>query len=75
MLMLRDVLNALPLEYERVNGTATGDFDVSDLVNNPAANGVCRVLSLSFGEQAGDLILRDLGALGDDVADPLLIGK
>ena len=31
--------NALALEYQRDYGTAHGDLNVLDLVNNPAANG------------------------------------
>jgi hypothetical protein len=43
--------NALALEYQRDYGTAHRDLNVSDLVNNPHANGVCRVFGLCFQEQ------------------------
>ena len=40
--------NALALEYQRDYGTARGELNILDLVNNPAANGKCRVFGLSF---------------------------
>ena len=39
----RPTLDALSLEYQRDYGTARGDLNIADLMNNPAANGVCRV--------------------------------
>lgn len=36
--------DALALEYQPDYGTAFGDLDVFDLMNNPSANGVCSVL-------------------------------
>jgi len=41
-------LDALALEYQGNYGTARGDIDISDLVNNPLFNGKCRILSLGF---------------------------
>lgn len=52
--------NGLALEYQRDYGTAHRDLDIADLVNNPAANGVCRVLGLGFQEQPVDLFARQL---------------
>jgi hypothetical protein len=51
-------LDGLALEYERDYGTASGNLSISDLVNNPAANGICRVFGLSPTKQLGDLIPR-----------------
>ena len=44
--------NALALEYQRDYGTAHGDLNVFDLVNNPAANGKCHVFGLSLSKQS-----------------------
>jgi hypothetical protein len=51
--------NALALEYQRDYGTAHGDLNILDLVNNPAANGKCRVFGLSFSEQRTDILFSD----------------
>ena len=72
-LRLGEQPNALAFEYQRDCGTALGDLQVSDLVNNPTANGVCRVLHLSFSEEITHLVLADRRPLGDDRADPLLV--
>lgn len=37
--------DALALEYKRDYGTARRNLDITNIVNNPAANGLCRVLS------------------------------
>lgn len=49
-------LDALSLEYKRVNGSARGNLDVTNLVNNPAANGVTSVLGPSLEEEIADLL-------------------
>ena len=66
-------LNGLPLEYERNYGTAGRDLDVSNLINNPAASGKCRVFGLGFEEQLGDVFPANLGAVLNDGANALLI--
>ena len=66
-------LNALPLEYQRHYGTASGDLDIANLVNNPAASGKCCVFGLRFEEKFRDILFTNPSALRDDVADPLLI--
>ncbi len=43
--------NALALEYQAYYGGSLRDVDVRDLVNNPGANGVCRVLGLGLAEE------------------------
>ena len=60
-----DLLNALSLEYQRDYGSACGDLDIANLVNNPEAGGVCRILGLTFSEETGNLILAELGMLSD----------
>lgn len=66
--------DGLSLEYKRDYGTAIGDLNVADLVNNPAANSECRVLGLSLQKQGADLFGGELGSLLKDGTDPLLIG-
>jgi hypothetical protein len=58
-------LNALPLEYQCHYGTASGDLDVSHLINNPVASGKCRVFGLSFEEKLIHVLLTNPGALYD----------
>ena len=70
-----DESNALALEYQRVEGTARRDVDVSDLVNNPVANGKCRVFGLGLSEEIPYGFLSDARAFGDDRANPPLIAQ
>lgn len=65
--------NALSLEYERDYGTAGGNLDVSNLINNPAANGVCRVFGLSFQKEITDLCFLNACSLQDNGSDQLLV--
>jgi hypothetical protein len=67
--------NGLALEYQRYYGAAHGDLNVFDLVNNPAANGKCRVLCLSFSKESSDLVVRDVGTLRDNRANPFVIAQ
>lgn len=67
--------DALPLEYKRKNRAAHRNLDVNDLINNPAANGVCSVLGLRFPEERPDLFLAKLGSLLDNRADSILIAE
>jgi hypothetical protein len=48
---------ALALEYQGNYGTARGNLDIADLVNDPSANDVRRVLGLRFSEQGKDRLL------------------
>ena len=68
-------MSALAFEYQRDYVAARGDLNVFDLVNNPSANGKCRVFGLSFGEKSFDDFLIELRSLGNDAADPFVIGK
>ena len=70
----RPVPDALALEYKRDYGTARGDLDIADFVNDPTANGECRVLGLGFQEQPLDLFPRQLSSFLEDLTDPPLVG-
>ena len=72
---IRLVPDALALEYQRDYGTAHGDLNIADLMNNPAANGECRVLGLGFQEQPVDLFVRQPRSFLKDLADPSLVRK
>ena len=50
--------NALALEYQLIYGSAHGNLDVSDLVNNPSANGKCRIDGPSLTEHTLNLTRR-----------------
>ena len=52
--------DALALEYQRYYGGASRDIEVEDLVNNPSANGVCRVFGFGLSEQGLDLLRAEL---------------
>ncbi len=65
--------NALAFEYQGVYGSALGDLDVSNLVNNPMFSGKCRVLSLSFAEKSFDDFLVQTRSLLDDGPNPRLV--
>jgi hypothetical protein len=67
--------NALALEYQGIYGTARGNLNVFDLVNNPVANGKCRVLNLSFPEEFPHGFFPDVGSFRDDRAHPFLIAQ
>lgn len=69
-----DDLTALALEYQADYGRAHGDLRVTHLMNNPTANGVCRVFGLGFKEEGAYGVWLEIGSVGDDAADSLLIG-
>lgn len=66
-------MDALPLEYKLKYGTARGDLNVSDIVNNPVIPGVCSVLSLSFTKETLYPAGGDLRAVADDFTNAPLI--
>jgi hypothetical protein len=55
----------LALEYQGNYGTARADLDILDLINNPSANGLCRLVVL----QPEDVTPAELRALLDDLAE------
>ena len=65
--------NALALEYQRDYGTANGNLNISNLVNNPQANGVCRVFGLRLPEEGAGILFADVRSFGDYRTDPLLV--
>ena len=67
------VNDALAFEYQSNYGTAWRNLDVTDLINNPGANGVCRVLGLRFEKKRFDLLGLKVASLPDDGTNPLLI--
>ena len=69
----RPVPNALALEYQRDYGTAWRDLNLADLVNNPAANGVCRVFGVGFEKEPIDLFPSQLRSLFEDLPNSALI--
>ena len=73
--VLVDDLSGLALEYQRDYGTASGNLDISDLVNNPAANGVCRVFGLRLTKEASDVLFTEVGVFRDDRSDSLLVAE
>ena len=68
-------LDALALEYQGNYGTAHRNLDISNIVNNPAANGVCRVFGLRLTEQTRDLIATESGVLFDYRPYPVLVAQ
>ncbi len=65
------LVEGLALEYQGLYGTASGNVDVSYFINNPAANGICRVFGAFLQEEVRDIRLLELRALTDDRANPL----
>mgnify|MGYP001562649205 len=59
-------LDGLALEYKRYYGTARGNLEISDIVNNPTAFGKCSVLSLGLPKELWDYRLVNFGALFQD---------
>lgn len=73
--LTRPVPDALAFEYKRDYGTARRNLDITDLVNNPAANGECRVLGLGLTEQGADLLRREIGSIFQYSTDATLIAQ
>ena len=68
-------LDALSLEYKRDYGTARRNLDITNLVNNPTANGECRVLGLSLPKQGFDLLRRQPSSVGQNSPDAPLVAQ
>ena len=66
-------LDGLALEYQRDYGTARGNLNVLDLMNNPAANGKCSIFGLRLTKEVRDLITPEAGVLFDYRPDPVLV--
>ena len=66
-------LDALALEYQGEYGSASGNLDVSDLINNPNASGVCCVFGPGFEEQLPDLGFFKVRPVVDYGSDPCVV--
>ena len=69
--MTGNKLDALALEYQGDYGTAFRNVDISYLMNNPSANGVCRVFGLGLKEQANNLPIVEVEATGEAEPEPV----
>ena len=67
--------DALALEYQRYYGTARGNVDIADLINNPAANSKCSVLGLGLPEQFWNNRIGKLSPLFQNSSDPTVIAR
>ncbi len=65
--------DALALEYQRDYGTARGEMDISDFVNNPFINCVSSIFSLSFPEKLSNLPIVEIRVLRDNAPDSPLV--
>src|SRR5690349_13466511 len=65
--------DALALEYQRYYGTARGNLNVANLVNNPAANCKCSVFGLGLAEQLWNGRLGKLSPLFQDSSNAPVI--
>jgi len=68
-------LDALSLEYRRDYGTACGNLNISDFVDNPLINCVTSIFSLSFYEKASDFPFGEIGVLRDDITHSFLVAQ
>ena len=66
-------LDALSLEYQRDYGTARGNLEVSNLVNNPFVNSPSGIFGLLGTKESGDLSLIEIRIRRDDAANALLL--
>ena len=64
---------ALALEYQSEYGSACGNVDVANFVNNPNGSGVVRVFGPGFFEKTSDLPLVERGVLVENIANTLLV--
>ena len=67
-------LTGLAFEYQADYGRASGDLRVTYLMNNPCANGICRVFGLSFKEESAYGVRLEVGSFGNDLPDADMIG-
>ena len=73
--MTRMEPNGLALEYQRDYGTAWRDLDISNLINNPAASGKCRILGFGFEKEISDRLFADFRSFGDYRPYPGLVAN
>jgi hypothetical protein len=68
------VPDGLPLEYKRDYGTARRNLNLSDLVNNLAAQGKVRIFSLGLPKEFFDCGGIEPGSLFQNLSDSVVIG-
>ena len=66
-------LDALALEYQRDYGTARGNLNITDLVNNPFVNSPLSIQGLSLQEKLGNLLGGQGTILSDNLPDAPLV--
>lgn len=71
--MTNPVPDGLPLEYKRDYGTARRNLNLSDLVNNPAAEGKVRIFSLGLPKEFFDGGGIERGSLLQNLSDSVVI--
>lgn len=71
--MVDEKPDALALEYKRDYGIARRNIDVADVMNNPNAFGVTRVLGPGFSEKIADLPFVKICTISNDRTDSDLI--
>lgn len=66
--------DALSLEYKLVEGCATGDLDLSNVVNKPVVEGEGRILGLGLQEEFPSVVIGDLRPFDKNLRDSVLVG-
>ncbi len=66
-------ITSLPIEYQLLYGTARGNADVSDFVNNTSVSGVRGANGTFSQEELFGLFRSDPGAITVDSHNPLLV--
>ncbi len=66
--------DALPLEAELVKGCPLRDYNITDIVNDPAGLGVVWISGLSLQEHFLDFFRINSGTMRDDRPDLLVVG-
>jgi len=67
--------NALALEYQRDYGTAHGNIDITNVLDQPFLKGECRVFGPGFAEKLDSLPGVQVGTFLQNSANPFLVVK
>ncbi len=70
---MKSEYNALASEYKRYYGNASGDLDISNLINNPFINCITDVFSLRISEEPIRFPDADISTTTGDIPDPFLV--
>ena len=68
-------LNGLALEYQGNYGSARGNLDIADFVNNPVAGGVCNVFGLGLPEKSANGLVLQIRPFTNDGTNSLVLGQ